>query len=1426
MIRHFQKNSNKKNHLSLREKIIALVEKYPRYRHDLHNACVRDCHLSHSDFKQLLDEMERDGNIRINTNNLVQLPKPPETKTPPTEKETHTSKLPKPTLEILVNCLVNRSCTLKNPKQKKSLNYAHSNYTAEQIPLDRVCEETLLKGFHFVPGEFRQTSEIRTAENWNSQQLFLIEFDDTTENSLEEFIAARPFVQQNAWFATESLRSRYDDPNDPKCNGQLRARIVFCMPRPVKNCKERKWVYEALENALPGCDTGSANSIPNGGLGRLDAPHVKIGKIVDTRWFNAAIEAGKQDAAAKAAETARLKKERERKHAERVAMGFTEREGELPLKAVAKSDPSLFLEDQGLSLKSESGQYQRWGRPDKPNDTALTVSLSVQENYQITVFANSITIPPAASAGKSMPFTRFYCYHEFSIDIEGLQPDSQHWKDLNAELARRGYGTWLSDEEFRAKHATPTQTPDRRGLEPVTTLPPDHPLLTAAPPVEVRESPSFRHFSKEERAVVSDVLSLDPNAGWHGQIPIFTTRYEYLHPLTNKFALNGQPSEVEKRRVWSTLFGNCDGCGAVTARWVDRYLLTAGFYCDGCDKDYHLGSYLELELNRKLANSIVSEHQGFLGDDPAFADFRLWQPGTLTHLGAGMATGKSTEIYKQMTALAIQGLGKGIIAVPRVSLARFLAHYLRRRDGQQAWGLWHEGCEKSDKFIGKFGAIVCLPSLPNAIKSPTRAGVERIYIAIDEVDFSYNLLSLSVEQATAVKKCLRDALVSTGLVVSGQTESTLALEALTEELECEEVQGFYNTAKPADGHVLMHKYPNIEGKSNAMVCGTIDNIYDLLSEGHNVYSFNSTRRAADIIADEFQTENPVIYNGLTKGDPRADAVLYNQRLTDTHLFIGTSAAGVGISILDPKAQTVILNEYNYGSRHANESIQQSFRDRRRLGVSFHYTKYNLSLPVRPTENEEVSIYHEALKQDESQYAQLPTASIRKIARAQALESLADTQIEPYISHHLEKVGNMPVYYTSALACEPERVAVIAKRRSEIRQAERKNRITTAVELLNQRDILTSSGIRKLSNKGSLSTELQLAYKTANAVAQAVGWNEKTDLATDVLNNDDFRLAMRLAAENINTANLTKQRRGYMAVNFPKWTKHQFKSDLEQSDPQSVIDGLGIEITAIRDDRFLGEILSALMERLKRKVFDTASLANEVREVLASESSTGKTFGREIESGALGAAAYRKARFLHYIDDDGVVDWVRAFVSEWYPAHIAKNEDTFALTHAKNTDLRLASFSQWLMHQPSIPDSTLIDLDIFQPTALPDPKADRKAEARQQRKQGATLSEIADAFDIAPSTASDWCKGITPEKDTNDTRSVKEITESEGVSERTAYRRTAQQRAEANKEKDAELAKRIYELKSKGLSLRNIGTELDMSFYKVDRLLKEYKPREN
>ena len=878
-------------------------------------------------------------------------------------------------------------------------------------------------------------------------------------------------------------------------------------------------------------------------------------------------------------------------------------------------------------------------------------------------------------------------------------------------------------------------------------------LIDTAPLIEVRETPSFPYFSKEERTVVDKVLCISPDAGWHGHTPVFSTKYEHLYKLTNKFALNGQPSEAEKRRVWSTLFGNCEICGAPTAKWVDRYQLKAGYYCDGCHIDYPLGSYLELELARKLPNSIKSEYQGFLGDDPEFHDFRLWEPGIMTHLGAGMATGKSTEIYKAMIALALQKFGKGIIAVPRVSLARFLAHYLRQRDGYRAWGLWHEGVRRADRFIGEYGAIVCLPSLPRAVQSATNAGAKRLYIAIDEVDFAYNLLSLSVEQATAIKKCLRDAIHTTGLIVSGQTESTLSLEALASELECEQVQGFYNTAQPSDGNIVMHRHPDVHGKSNAVLAGAIDDISDFLSFGHNVYTFCSSRRDGDIIAELFTDMNPVLYNAYTKGDTRADAILKNQKLTDSPLLIATSAACVGISILDPKARTVVISGLVYGSLDANTTVQEFVRDRGRQGGSHHYAEYKLSLPLKPTENETVSLYHEALKIAENQRSHLPEAGIKKIARAQALASLADHQIENFISYHLGTVGNMPVHQASALTPSEDKIAIISERRRILIHDEREKKLATAILLLKIRNLLTSSEIRVRSNKGEMSPNQRLAYEAANGYATAVGWDDTGDpqldkpfdeILDETLDETDISTAVSLAENNINVEKLAKQRRGYIAIHFPNWTVYTFQTALADTENDLVNEGLGIEPTAIHDDRFRGELLQALLDRLHGQVFDTSSLATAVREVLNTTRTNGRTFIREILRGALGSSEYRKARFLSHADDERILNWASQFISEWYPARIQKRNDHFGLAPAENLHLRLAAFQRWLSHQPSSPDNTPIHLDIsFQPTELPDPDAELKSVARSRRESGETIQSIVASLNRNSRTISKWCEGIKP-----------------------------------------------------------------------------------
>ena len=883
----------------------------------------------------------------------------------------------------------------------------------------------------------------------------------------------------------------------------------------------------------------------------------------------------------------------------------------------------------------------------------------------------------------------------------------------------------------------------------------DRVIEKAPPPVDIYTR-SFEHWTAEERIVVKEILGISPDAGWTPEgIPAFATRYENLYPITGEFAQNGQPAAVAKRRIWSTAFGTCEQCGGITVNWVDRYLLTAGKYCNTCHTDTPIGSYLEWELARKLPNSIVSEHQGYLGDDPEFEDFRLWSPKMLTHLGAGMSTGKSTEIYKAIVSLAIQKLGVGIIASPRIALARFLAYQLRKRHGAQAWGLWHEGSGTAEQYIGTYGAIVCLPSLGRAVAAAYDHGLDAasLYVALDEIDFGYSLLSLAVHQAAAVKECLRDIFTETGLVVSGQTESTLALEAFAAELGCENVQGFYNTAPPADGIVEMQKYPAVDGKNAVVLAGAIAAITVALAEGHNVYVFCSSRRDSDIIAERFAEYAPVCYNAYTKGDRRCDAVLKNQRLPEKHrLFIGTSAAGVGISILDPKAKTIIVAGLNHGSRGTSMLVQKAVRDRGRRGVELHYTDYNAALPIRPRETERVSLYHEEVKQLENQYAYLSENAVKKVARSLALTTLADHQPEAFVNYHLGEVGNMQVIHVHASLPEDTAVEWVTEHRRDSIKKERDSKCKLAAEYLNDRDLYTSREIRVRSNSGTWTQIEQIAHAYANGLARAVGWNDTVDReirdATDsdsqrvshpfanILTDEAIGVAIALAVQNIQPERLAKIRRGYLAVHYPEWVTAVFLKELEETRSDVLQAGAGVEITAVTDDRFLGEVLTALLDRLKGEVFDSdAGIANAIREVLAAVSHGQTRFGR-IKAGGLGTAAYRRARFLQVGSDAYVIHWAKTFIKEYYPATLSKRGDCYALVHDKKLPLLLASFKCWLSEHVTGEISEL--QTCFEQI---DPQVALKQQVRERRETGAKLETIAYEFGISSYTASEWCKDI-------------------------------------------------------------------------------------
>ena len=857
-----------------------------------------------------------------------------------------------------------------------------------------------------------------------------------------------------------------------------------------------------------------------------------------------------------------------------------------------------------------------------------------------------------------------------------------------------------------------------------------------APPIEAREMPSFPYFSPEERIVLTEILNLDPDAGWIGPLPYFITKYESISSLIDNFPVNGQPPEINKYRIWHTLPSPCEVCGYDSLLWINRYSLTGGRHCPSCQKDYPLGSYLAYELDRKLPNSIVSDYQGFLGDNPDFQDFRLWEPGVFTHLGAAMSTGKTTTIAQAFRDFAKKGLGRCLLIVPRVSLVRFLLLQLRMQDGPRAWGGWYEGSDPSDLFIGDIGAVVCMPSLPRVVEYAQHHGNPRLYIAIDEVDFSYNILTLNLESATKTKQILRNALQTTGLVTAGQTESTLSLEALIAELEASEVQGFYASPLPSDGIVTLHKYPDETGKENALVDSAIAKISTLLSAGRNAYVFCTKRRDAEIIADVFAHENPVVYNSYTKGSERADAVLFNQRLTDSCLFIATNAVDVGISIHDPNGETVRVGGMLYGSRQPQSDVQSILRLRDRNNASHLYADYKFPLPLKPVETQDVSIYHEYVKQSLDECASIPTGVVEKIARAEALMTLADAQFETFALHHLEKVANMQIALASVLPSEPDALEAIAERRKSLQDAEHNQKREDALAILkeHQQLLLTNTQRRKRTTNGRLTPQESLAQEYANRAAQAVGWNDKRQTLAD-LDTDDIQVASDLVTKKVDLLKLQKQLRGYIARHFPKWTETQVRETLTQTYPEKVRRGSGIEITAVVDDRLLGKILDALIKRIQGQLFDPAGLADAVRQVMKQRRSR-KTFLGEIQHGALGTAEYRKARMLGSDDDQRVVDWVGKFIDRWYPARISTEKETYRLVDVRNIQLRLDAFKSWLKHQNGIDPPKVMPPPMETPPA-PGPSEVLIQQALELRNQGISDAEIARRLKRSKSSISRW-----------------------------------------------------------------------------------------
>ena len=400
------------------------------------------------------------------------------------------------------------------------------------------------------------------------------------------------------------------------------------------------------------------------------------------------------------------------------------------------------------------------------------------------------------------------------------------------------------------------------------------------------------------------------------------------------------------------------------------------------------------------------------------------------------------------------------------------------------------------------------------------------------------------------------------------------------------------------------------------------------------------------------------------------------------------------------------------------------------------------MPVTPSTATDISLFHEALKAAEDANVFFPKHSIEKIAAAQALGYLADTQLETFLKYHLSTVAQIPIDFETGERATEAEIDRITTTRATLLKNEREAKQTGALALLKSKAVMTAEQIRRKSNAGELRKSERLSQEVANIALSSAGWNQEEFPDAEVVN-----IAIALIEAGVQIEGLEKQRRGFYAVQFPLWTAGQLDKERLFAYREMVEHGEGIELTAIPDDRFLGELLRALLDKLQGVQWTETGIADAIREVLDStvrdhEGCKGAPFLANLKKGAGGSTLSKKSRFLHLTDDTGIIEWASELIATWYPARIAKRGEARGLQISEQMDVILNCFRSWGIHYAGTPPDKW-HITEYQSVALPDPNAAAIAHAQELRRDGHSIEDIAESIHVNISTIRKWCQGINP-----------------------------------------------------------------------------------
>ena len=841
------------------------------------------------------------------------------------------------------------------------------------------------------------------------------------------------------------------------------------------------------------------------------------------------------------------------------------------------------------------------------------------------------------------------------------------------------------------------------------------PTILPSPPAE--GPPSWRHITPEQKLLSSEVLAIPGNNGWW--------------PGTGE-----RNQDAPRRRLYAMNDSRqCERCAGASVPWLDTHLLVAGRYCVKCHTDVCIGSYLHYELNRKPKNSVVSDSQEFVADDPTICDLPFWEPGMMVHLGAAMRTGKTWFACDRAEA---DTDALYLLMFPRRTLA-YNVWNSRRRLG---WGLFYGGSDKRYRTIGEHGVMLTLPSLPfvlQQIKRKFGGDIPPINIFLDEIDFCADLMFANILRGASpeIRGLLRQIVDKHGIVTAGQTEMTATLECVAAELGIDPEQNlyaYYNQAPPANETAELLEYPDGEGKKNRLIAGVVEAVECGIQEGKRVYVHADGRRTTQVIASF--DKGSLLLDRYHRGIERNRDLFNRGRLDeDTRLLVSSNALDVGVSFRDKNAETHVVqseNPLHFGSPQGTG--QKGIRNRELPPVYYHFTRFNNSLPISPSEAANRAEFRERMKLGEDE--QLPKHLVRHHATRESLKTLADNQTGTFISHHLQRAGYEVKVQTPP---QPQEMTVnlVKDRKKQLRDAEGSAVKQRAIEILETEEVMSEGEIQQAGEQGRLEpipTE-QLAREEVNAVLSATGWDgvverkgddglplPTTAVFADV-KPEQWQCANNLLQEGIDAGKLAKQRRGFLGVHFP-----MVNDALAQQDRD---DGQ-LEFIHRRNDGLMAALLTVLLMFLPQNAPQTLNeVTPSIHHAFMFEYQ-GYPLAHWIAKGALGDA--NGLRFLNWGPDAEItvhhLKWIAKFISNWYPARLAiqtpaEDQVVCLLVQVEDAPTIVRTIHCYLIHaHPEVDLDSGQHIELF-PSQGDMPyqhEADRE-QARQMRAQGASVDDI-------------------------------------------------------------------------------------------------------